>query len=155
MTSDPGKSSTSARSGRNSSPAPAIKTVRDDGIYRNKTSAFGGVDEFHDAIDVGIKGIITHVGKSLFQATFASIVILYVLNQKHLLPRSVGRVVSKLLFWPTLPLNRNVLLRKPWMTEIDDCVVLGGAPLDFLNFPEKICYDYGVRMLLLNVWHPC
>lgn len=142
-----GISSTSARFESHSRPS-TIKTLRDDVVYRNKTSAFSGVDEYREAIDFGIKGVITHMGKSLFQATFASLVILYVLNQKHLLPRPVGRVVSKLLFWPTLPLNRNVLLRKPWMTEIDDCVVLGGAPLDFLNLPEKISYDYGVRAVI-------
>jgi len=148
-----GIGSTSARFESHSRPS-TIKTLRDDVVYRNKISAFSGVDEYREAIDFGIKGVITHVGKSLFQATFASLVILYVLNQKHLLPRPVGRVVSKLLFWPTLPLNRNVLLRKPWMTEIDDCVVLGGAPLDFLNLPEKISYDYGVRILPLDVL-PC
>jgi hypothetical protein len=148
MTSSLGSSSATSR-GRDPTSPSAATILRDDTGYRNKTSAFGGVDEYHDAIDLGIKGVITHVGKSIIQVSLASVVMLYVLNQKHLLPKPVGRVVSKLLFWPTFPLNRNVLLRKPWMTEIDDFVVLGGAPLGFMNIPEKLNDEYGVRISLL------
>eukprot|EP00593_Proboscia_inermis_P001142 CAMPEP_0171298082 /NCGR_PEP_ID=MMETSP0816-20121228/6857_1 /TAXON_ID=420281 /ORGANISM="Proboscia inermis, Strain CCAP1064/1" /LENGTH=45 /DNA_ID= /DNA_START= /DNA_END= /DNA_ORIENTATION= len=33
-----------------------------------------------------------------------------------------------------------------WITPIDDTLVLGGAPFGFMDFPEKLQRDYGVRM---------
>jgi hypothetical protein len=84
----------------------------------------------------------------LFQVTLASAVILQVLNQRHLLPRPIGRVVSKVLFWPTLPLTAHILFRRPLMTEIDYVVVLGGAPFGFMNVPEKLNIDHGVSIIV-------
>lgn len=68
---------------------------------------------------------------------------LYVLNQKHALPRPLSAVVSKTLFWPTLPITVSRRLGK-WMTRVDDTVVMGGAPFGFLNYPDKLYEEYGV-----------
>lgn len=71
-------------------------------------------------------------------------IALYVLNQQHMLPRPLGAVVSKALFWPTLPITASRRIGK-WMTRIDDTVVIGGAPFGFLGFPEQLHEKYGVR----------
>jgi atypical dual specificity phosphatase len=70
-------------------------------------------------------------------------VTLYILNQKHLLPKPIGRVVSKSLFWPTLPIT---LARRIgcWSTVVDETVVMGGAPFGFANIPEHLHDEYGV-----------
>lgn len=69
---------------------------------------------------------------------------LYVLNQKHLLPKPLSRLVSKALFWPTLPLTVSKRLGA-WTTVIDETVVMGGAPFGFAAIPEQLYHDYGVR----------
>lgn len=75
---------------------------------------------------------------------FYAAVALYVLNQKHLLPKPLSALVSKALFWPSLPLT--VIKRiGSWSTKIDDTVLLGGLPLGFVNYPEKLYQEYNVR----------
>lgn len=71
-------------------------------------------------------------------------VALYVLNQKHLLPRPLSAVVSKALFWPTLPITASKRWGKKWFTPIDDTIIVGGAPFGFLGLPERLYEDYGV-----------
>lgn len=77
--------------------------------------------------------------KGLLSVTIA----LYVLNQSHMLPRQLSGLVSRALFWPTLPITfaRRV---GQWTTIVDDTVMIGGAPFDALGLPEKL-YDEGVR----------
>lgn len=70
-------------------------------------------------------------------------VVLIVLNQKALLPKPLAAVVSKVLFWPTLPITVGLRLGK-WSTEIDDTVVMGGAPFGFAGIPETLYQEYGV-----------
>lgn len=70
--------------------------------------------------------------------------VLYVLNQSHLLPRPVSSVVSKALFWPTLPITASRRIGS-WVTRIDDTVVMGGAPLALLNYPQRLHDKYGIR----------
>jgi hypothetical protein len=71
-------------------------------------------------------------------------VALYILNQKHCLPRPLAAVVSKTLFWPTLPIT---VCRRigSWSTVVDDTVVMGGCPFGFANIPEHLYDEYGVR----------
>jgi hypothetical protein len=75
-------------------------------------------------------------------------VSLYILNQKHLLPKPISRIVSKSLFWPTLPIT---VVRRlgSWETVIDSAVVMGGAPFGFANIPEKLYEQYGVRSIVM------
>eukprot|EP00957_Ditylum_brightwellii_P212218 15367096-Ditylum_brightwellii.AAC.2 len=75
-------------------------------------------------------------------------VTLYILNQKHLLPKPMGRFVSKALFWPTLPITVSRRIGKWWSTDVDDTVILGGAPFGFLNMPERLYHDHGVRAVV-------
>jgi hypothetical protein len=70
-------------------------------------------------------------------------VVLYALNQASLLPLPLSAVVSKALFWPTMPIAIGKRLGR-WSTEIDDTVVMGGAPFGFWGIPEKLQEKYGV-----------
>jgi atypical dual specificity phosphatase len=77
--------------------------------------------------------------------TFLGVTLaLYVLNQKHCLPRPLSAMVSQALFWPTLPITISRRIGK-WITPVDDTVLIGGAPFGFFNYPEKLYKEYGVR----------
>ena len=70
-------------------------------------------------------------------------VVLYILNQSHLLPKPLALVVSRVLFYPTLPITASKRIGK-WLNRIDETVVLGGAPFAFLDYPRKLKEEYGV-----------
>ena len=76
---------------------------------------------------------------------------LYILNQKHLLPKPLSAVVSKVLFWPTLPITVGRRLGA-WSTVVDDTVIIGGAPFGFVQLPERLYYEYGVCVKSLAFW---
>lgn len=78
------------------------------------------------------------------KAVLGMTVALYILNQKHCLPKPLAAVVSKTLFWPTLPITVSRRIGS-WSTVIDDTVVMGGAPFGFANIPEHLHEEYGVR----------
>lgn len=78
--------------------------------------------------------------KSILAATAA----MYVLNQAHMLPKPLSAVVSKALFWPTLPITMAKRIGS-WTTEIDDVVLMGGAPFHILLGMPQHLYDKGVR----------
>jgi len=79
-----------------------------------------------------------------FKTAMGVTVALYILNQKHMLPRPLSAFVSKALFWPSMPIT---VLRRigRWETVIDDTVIMGGAPFGFAKLPEKLYETYGVR----------
>jgi hypothetical protein len=83
---------------------------------------------------------------SCLRVTLGITVALYVLNERHLLPRRLSAAVSSALFWPTLPITAAKRIGR-WQTPIDDTVVMGGAPFAFLRYPEKLYYQFGVRAL--------
>ena len=85
--------------------------------------------------------------KICIRSVAVATITLYVLNQKHMLPRPMGMWVSKLLFWPTLPITVSRRIGK-WTTVVDNAVVLGGAPFGFLGYPEKLAKKYNVRGVL-------
>ncbi|GKY95525.1 hypothetical protein MPSEU_000514200 [Mayamaea pseudoterrestris] len=78
--------------------------------------------------------------------TFLGVTVaLYILNQKALLPQPLSAVVSRALFWPTLPITAvRRLWVGSWTTVIDETVIIGGAPFGFLKWPERLRHDYGV-----------
>jgi hypothetical protein len=78
------------------------------------------------------------------KTVLAATIALYALNQMALLPPPLSSAVSKVLFWPTLPVT---VLRRvgKWTTVIDDSVVMGGAPFGFAGLPRRLYEDYGVR----------
>ncbi|KAL7565139.1 hypothetical protein ACA910_021519 [Epithemia clementina (nom. ined.)] len=82
-----------------------------------------------------------------FQSLLGVTIVLYVLNQKHWLPLPLSRVVSQALFWPSLPITvaRRLWLGDAWCTEIDDLLVMGGAPFGIAGFPEKLYHKYNIR----------
>ncbi|KAL3920934.1 MAG: hypothetical protein SGILL_003013 [Bacillariaceae sp.] len=58
-----------------------------------------------------------------------------------MLPRRLSGIVSKTLFWPTLPITASKRIGK-WT------IVLGGAPIGFLGFPEKLKEEYNVNAVI-------
>jgi atypical dual specificity phosphatase len=78
------------------------------------------------------------------RATLGVTVVLYILNQQHLLPRPLSSVVSKALFWPTLPITVSRRFGR-WITPIDDTVIMGGIPFGFGGYPKVLRERYGVR----------
>ena len=79
-----------------------------------------------------------------FRILFGATATLYVLNQKHLLPKPLSSVVSRALFWPTLPITVSRRIGK-WTTDVDDTVMIGGAPIGFVGMPERLHDDKAVR----------
>lgn len=88
--------------------------------------------------------LIPQVAGLALRTALGITVALYILNQTHMLPKSLAAVVSKVLFYPTLPITASKRIGK-WVTRIDDTVVMGGAPLAFLDYPRKLKDDYGVQ----------
>jgi len=111
------------------------KNENDDDIANNEDDDSIGVVE--SLISSAFLGVAT---KFVLGTTIA----LYILNQKHLLPKSLSAVVSRTLFWPTVPITVSRRIGK-WVTNIDDSLVMGGAPFWFYNIPKRLHRDYGVR----------
>lgn len=86
------------------------------------------------------EGFSANILKSVFGITVA----LYALNQAHLLPKPFAAVVSKLLFYPTLPITAFKRINN-WVTKVDETIVLGGAPLNFFGYPAKLKNEYNVK----------
>jgi atypical dual specificity phosphatase len=80
----------------------------------------------------------------LVRSAAIATVALYVLNQKHMLPMPIGRVVSKALFWPTIPITISRRMGK-WTTVVDNAVVIGGAPFGWCGYPERLSKQFNVR----------
>lgn len=95
---------------------------------------------FHRLVRQSLPFIIPIPWKSIFTITVA----LYALNQSHLLPRPLSRIVSRVLFWPTLPITVVKRLGH-WTTDMDDTVTMGGAPFGFLGFPRDLYENRGIR----------
>jgi hypothetical protein len=90
-----------------------------------------------------ISAVGSHWVGSALKLTLGATVVLYVLNQKHMLPKPLSAVVSKTLFWPTLPITYSRRLNS-WITPIDDTIVLGGAPIGWARYPEQLYKEYAV-----------
>jgi len=79
--------------------------------------------------------------------TLRTTLLLYVLNQKHMLPKPLSSVVSSALFWPTMPITVSRRIGK-WISEVDDVVVIGGAPFGFCNIPQRLVRDFRVNAVV-------
>ena len=100
-------------------------------------------DQSRGEIVGGLAGLLPS-WTNLCLKTFLGVTVgLYILNQKHLLPKPLSRVVSKALFWPTLPITVSKRLGA-WVTVVDDTVVMGGAPFGFWGIPETLYQEFGV-----------
>ena len=96
-------------------------------------------ETFWDATSAALPSWVGACLKSVLGMT----VVLYILNQKHMLPKPLSAVVSKTLFWPTIPITVGRRLGN-WITEVDDTVLMGGAPFGFARIPEKLHDEYDV-----------
>jgi atypical dual specificity phosphatase len=67
----------------------------------------------------------------------------YVLFQKKLLPFPLMKLASKLLFLPTFPITALMRIGNYW-TPVDETLILGCAPMGFMQHPEKL-HALGVR----------
>jgi hypothetical protein len=56
----------------------------------------------------------------------------------------IGKVVSKALFWPTIPITISRRIGK-WSTVVDNAVVMGGAPFGWCGYPERLSRQFNVR----------
>lgn len=79
----------------------------------------------------------------VFLGAFTSFAVVYFLFQKHLLPDSCAKVVSKILFYPTFPITVLLRLGNYW-TKVDDTLILGCAPMGFMGHPDQL-HSLGVR----------
>ena len=98
---------------------------------------------------IGVTSLLLPSIGTLVRLTLGATVALYILNQKHLLPYPVSKVVSHVLFWPTLPITISKRLGK-WYTPIDDTVIMGGAPFGFAKIPELLYEQYDVRVVKIQ-----
>jgi atypical dual specificity phosphatase len=69
--------------------------------------------------------------------------IIYFMFQKKMLGLRATKIVSKVFFYPTLPITMLMRWGNLWTT-VDDTVILGTAPLDILNHPQQL-QEHGVR----------
>lgn len=81
---------------------------------------------------------------SYMKVALGAVVSLYVLNQKHLLPRTLSGVVSRVLFWPSMPITVGRRFGE-WTSVVDENVIIGGIPFGFLGMPEHLRKDFNVR----------
>ena len=61
-----------------------------------------------------------------------------------MLPLPLGRVVSKALFWPTIPITISKRIGK-WTTVVDNAVVIVGAPFGWCGYPGKLSKQLNVK----------
>ena len=87
---------------------------------------------------------LPNFGSMLLRSAAIATITLYVLNQKHMLPMPIGKVVSKALFWPTIPITISRRIGK-WSTVVDNAVVMGGAPFGWCGYPERLSRQFNVR----------
>lgn len=97
-----------------------------------------------DAMTTSGTVLISRIAGLALKSALVAAVTLYVLNQSHMLSRPLAAIVSKTLFYPTLPITAAKRIGK-WVTRIDDTLVLGGAPFAALDYPRKLKEDYGVE----------
>ena len=110
---------------------------------------FGGYGKRRGGRDDGLPGasaLLPPAAVLTLRFLLGTVAALYALNQKHLLPKPVSSAVSRALFWPTLPITVSRRIGR-WMTEIDDALVLGGAPFGFAGIPDRLRDEYGVSFV--------
>jgi hypothetical protein len=122
---------------------------------KNNSNSTNSSDTSIPTSTVGVSSLLLPSIGVLMRLTLGVTVALYILNQKHLLPRPVSKIVSHVLFWPTLPITISKRLGK-WFTPIDDTIIMGGAPFGFAQIPELLYEQYNVRNFIpYTTLYPC
>ena len=64
-----------------------------------------------------------------------SFVTVYLLLQQRKFPRRIARVLSRVYFYPTLPIALSPFLVgvQPWWSRVDDTLYVGALPLPFMG----------------------
>jgi atypical dual specificity phosphatase len=104
---------------------------------------FGAKEVIEDATRRGldVTGLLVRTFTGLFVVGCSA----YFLCQKRMLNEDTTRIVSRIFFWPTIPITYLSSLRRgKYFTPIDDTLLLGGAPLAILGHPEEL-REIGVR----------
>lgn len=98
----------------------------------------------HGPIDNIAFGHIKEILRRVLFGFFASFGVVYLMFQKKLFNKGATRIISKLLFYPTLPIT--LLLRYGNIfTAIDDTIYLGCAPVACLGHPNRLRQELDVR----------
>lgn len=134
----------------NSDDDDADENSGDESRYlKNNSNSTNSSDTSTPTSTVGVSSLLLPSIGVLIRLTLGVTVALYILNQKHLLPRPVSKIVSHVLFWPTLPITISKRLGK-WFTPIDDTIIMGGAPFGFAQIPELLYEQYNVRNFVIS-----
>lgn len=76
-------------------------------------------------------------------AIFASSAVVLFMFQKKMLSKRTSKVVSRIFFFPTLPITILMRIGNYW-TAVDDTLLLGCAPIGCLGHPSQL-HKLGVR----------
>jgi atypical dual specificity phosphatase len=117
---------------------PWRRTATPDGVDNKKRR--DDEDTVWNAVREAVPSWVGTCLKSCLAVTVA----LYILNQQHMLPKPLSAVVSKTLFWPSMPITVGRRIGQ-WETVVDDTVIMGGAPFGFAKLPERLYEQYNVR----------
>ena len=137
---------TQHRQGKRKNPIDKANALKES--KQKKKSGGGGREDEEETKGTISALVMTGFLKKGMKLFLSATVALYILNQKHMLPRPLSSKVSRYLFWPTLPITVSRRLGK-WFTTIDENIVLGGAPLGFFNYPEKLYNECNVSHFIL------
>ena len=83
------------------------------------------------------------IAMKLFYFFFAGSAVVLFMFQKKMLSKSTSKVVSRIFFFPTLPITILMRIGNYW-TAVDDTLLLGCAPIGCLGHPSQL-YELGVR----------
>jgi len=88
------------------------------------------------------------IALAIFITLIVLIILVYVLFQKSVLPRNVARIVSKLYYYPTLPITitRNYFCGQHW-NRVDSHVLIGAVPIASLGHVKEL-HKQGVRYVI-------
>lgn len=115
---------------------------QDQSPWSTTTSSLRRSMESPTPVSSIIFSTMPNVASMIVRSAVVATVALYILNQKHYLPMPLSRVVSKALFWPTIPITISRRIGK-WTTVVDNAVVIGGAP--FGNYPYRLSKQFNVK----------
>uniref|UniRef100_A0A7S2DZU9 Tyrosine specific protein phosphatases domain-containing protein n=1 Tax=Helicotheca tamesis TaxID=374047 RepID=A0A7S2DZU9_9STRA len=145
---DDSKGTKHSATNKNPVPSPSSSSFKQKKWWNDSTSTHDPPSPITTTKTTTTFSSILLIRKLPLKALFYTTLTLYILNQKHLLPKPLSRIVSKVLFWPTLPITASKRIGKWWSTNVDDVVIIGGAPFGFLNMPERLYHDHGVRAVI-------
>ena len=94
---------------------------------------------------LGVDGFnsLTSIAMKFLYIFFASSAVVLFMFQKKMLSKKTSKVVSRVFFFPTLPITILMRIGNYWST-VDDTLLLGCAPIGCLGHPAQL-HQLGVR----------